>query len=82
MYKLETSVKISLCILLVGFIILLIPTKSKTELNIDAFNSDKTLVCFSTLIITNSNWKLSNDNLINNNSAGYISIKDCEVKHD
>lgn len=82
MFKLNAETKIATVVLIVLIILLLMPAKSKTELNIEAFNDNKTLICYNTLIVTNSNWKLSEDNLINNNSAGYVKIKDCKVKYE
>ena len=46
----------------------------------EAFNSGEVLVCYDTLIVTNSNWKLTDSNLINSNSAGYLDIHKCSVK--
>lgn len=45
---------------------------------IEKFNNGGVLVCHRTLIVSNSNWTLSNIHLINSNSAGYINIKNCE----
>ena len=82
MSKLTVETKIALIVLIVLIILLLMPTKSKTELNIEAFNDNKTLICYNTLIITNFNWKLSGDDLVNINSAGYVKIRECNVKHE
>jgi hypothetical protein len=82
MFKLNAETKIATVVLIVLIILLLMPTKSKTELNIEAFNDNKTLICYNTLIVTNSNWKLSEDHLINNNSAGFVKIRDCKVKYE
>lgn len=46
----------------------------------EAFNSGEVLICSDTLIVTNSNWKLTDSNLINSNSAGYLDIYKCSVK--
>ena len=64
-----------LCLILLGF--LLYNKVKKLEENISLFNSGETLVCYDTLIVTNSNWKLVDNHLINNNSAGYLSIDKC-----
>ncbi len=50
-----------------------------TEKNINAFNNNEVLVC-GTLIVSNSNWNLVNNHLINTNSAGYINIENCEAQ--
>lgn len=49
---------------------------------ISKFNNSEIIVCHNTLIISNSNWKLSGNHLINNNSAGYIEIKNCVSNND
>jgi hypothetical protein len=51
-----------------------------TQKNIIAFNNSEELICYDTLIITNSNWGLVGNHLINNNSAGYLDIRNCEVR--
>lgn len=56
--------------------------QKKQKNKVNAFNNNESLLCFDTLIVTNSNWKLYEDNLINNNSAGYIKIKNCKVIHE
>lgn len=71
-----------MCVLIISIIFSFFGFKSTVEFNKTAFNNDEVLICFNTLIVSNSNWKLSGDNLINNNSAGYIKIKDCKVKHE
>ena len=47
---------------------------------INAFNNSEELICYNTLIVTNSNWKLVGNHLINNNSAGYLDVRNCEVR--
>lgn len=47
---------------------------------INAFNNSEELICYNTLIVTNSNWKLFENHLMNNNSAGYLDIRNCEVR--
>lgn len=51
-----------------------------TQKNIIAFNNSEELICYDTLIVTNSNWKLFENHLMNNNSAGYLDIRNCEVR--
>ena len=48
----------------------------------EAFKNSEILVCYETLIVSNSNWCLSKDHLINNNSAGYVKLRDCKVKNE
>ena len=47
-----------------------------------AFKNSEVLVCNDTLIVSNSNWKLLDKHLINNNSAGYILIDNCRIKKE
>jgi hypothetical protein len=47
-----------------------------------AFKNSESLVCYDTLIVTNSNWKLVDNHLINNNFAGYLLIDNCGIKKD
>lgn len=44
------------------------------------FREDGILICHNTLIVTNNNWKLNQDKLINNNSAGYVSLENCRIQ--
>lgn len=81
-YTLE-DLKIILIITLVLFSILVISFKDKENRgkNLqEAFNSGEVLICSDTLIVTNSNWKLTDSNLINSNSAGYLDIYKCKIK--
>lgn len=48
----------------------------------EAFKNSEVLVCYETLIVSDSNWKLVDNHLINNNSAGYILIDNCKIKKD
>ena len=47
-----------------------------------AFKNSEVLVCNDTLIVSNSNWKLIDKHLINNNSAGYLLIENCKIKKE
>lgn len=47
-----------------------------------AFKNSEVLVCNDTLIVSDSNWKLLDKHLINNNSAGYLLIENCKIKKD
>lgn len=47
-----------------------------------AFKNSEVLVCYDTLIVSDSNWKLLDNRLINNNSAGYLLINKCRIKKD
>lgn len=47
-----------------------------------AFKNSEVLVCYDTLIVSDSNWKLLDNHLINNNSAGYLLIGKCRIKKD
>lgn len=68
-------VAVGLLIIVIGSII---EYKHNTSM-VDHFNNSETLVCVD-LIVTNSNWKLVGNHLVNNNVAGYINIGDCRVK--
>lgn len=48
----------------------------------EAFNNSEIIVCYESLIISNISWKLIDDNLINNNIAGYLLIDNCKIKKD
>lgn len=50
--------------------------------NIKAFKNSEVLVCYNTLIVSDANWKLADNHLINNNSAGYLSIDNCQIKKE
>lgn len=81
MKNLSKETKIASVVLLI-LLLLLITSKNTSELKEEAFKNSEILVCYETLIVSNSNWHLSGDHLINNNSAGYVKIKDCKVKHE
>lgn len=73
---------IALCCF-VGFGILLHIDKIETlEETTKAFKNSEVLVCHNTLIVSDANWKLVDDHLINNNSAGYLLIDNCEIKEN
>lgn len=75
-------------IFLFGWIVFLIAiavifsnkAESDKKANIKSFNNGEVLVCHRTLIISNSNWKITEDHFINDDSAGYINIQNCEVQ--
>lgn len=73
---------IALLSFLVGVVVFLMITGDETKLkrNIQLFNEGKLFVCDNTLIVTNSNWRLVDDHLINNNSAGYINFRKCVIE--
>lgn len=52
--------------------------KFNIDKKIKTFDEGNVLVCYGSLIVTNSNWSLSGNHLINKNSAGYINIGACE----
>lgn len=68
-----------ICMIALGFVIHIL-TNAENQRAAEHFKNGGSLVCSRTLIINNTNWKLHQDNLINNNIAGYISIYDCEIK--
>ena len=70
-------------IVAVFLVLIVIPKISEIEeAESEAFKNSEVLVCYDTLIVSDSNWKLVDRHLINNNSAGYILIDNCEIKKD
>ena len=68
--------------LLVGTLLFLMLTGDRMKLQRDTkyFNNGDIFKCHNTLIVSNSNWHLVDDHLINNNSAGYINFKNCVIE--
>ena len=54
--------------------------KMKLERDTKNFINGDVFKCHNTLIVSNSNWRLVGDHLINNNSAGYINFKNCVIE--
>ena len=80
--KLEKSMVITIVIIvLLCYIIHLNIIKYNQELQ-EAFKNSEVLVCYDTLIVSDSNWKIIENNLINNNSAGYLLLEKCKIKKD
>ena len=80
--KLEKSMVIAIVIIvLLCYIIHLNIIKYNQELQ-EAFKNSEVLVCYDTLIVSDSNWKIIENNLINNNSAGYLLLENCKIKKD
>lgn len=80
--KLEKLIMFTIVfIVLICYIIHLNVIKYNKELQ-EAFKNSEVLVCYETLIVTDSNWKLIENHLINNNSAGYLLIENCKIKKD
>ena len=74
---------ILLCFVIVSTsLIVLILLKLKIEETTKAFKNSEVLVCYDTLIVSDANWRLVDNHLINNNSAGYLSIDYCKIKKD
>ena len=73
-----------ICFVFVAISVVLILMVKTTEIEetSEAFKNSEVLVCHETLIVSDSNWKLVDRHLINNNSAGYILIDNCEIKKD
>lgn len=74
--KLVLGIIAGLLVPIIGLSIINKPTVKELT---TAFNDGKILQC-SDLIISNNNWKLAEDHLINNNSAGYLDISTCTIK--
>ena len=79
--KLEKSMVITIVFVLLCYIIYLNIIKYNQELQ-EAFKNSEVLVCYDTLIVSDSNWKIIENNLINNNSAGYLLLENCKIKKD
>lgn len=77
-------IAILICFIFVAITLVLIIMVKTTELEetTKAFKNSEVLVCYDTLIVSDSNWKLVNNRLINNNSAGYMLIQNCEIEKD
>ena len=75
---------ILICFVIVAITLVLISITKTTEIEeaSEAFKNSVVLVCYETLIVSDSNWKLVDNHLINNNSAGYILIDNCKIKKD
>ncbi len=78
--KSKNKLLIILAIFFIGMIISIFINTPKVyiEEKIEAFKNGEVLVCHKTLIVSNEDWKLNQDHLINNNSAGYVHIAHCE----
>lgn len=70
------------CLLLLALSLGLVSITKIIELEetTKAFKNSEVLVCYETLIVSDSNWKLVDRHLINNNSAGYLLIDNCKIK--
>lgn len=81
-YDMKDFKIISICavIMLVTAVLTYFDKSNSTEDKVKAFRNSEILVCFDTLVVSNSNWEISGVNIYNNNSAGYIEIKNCKVK--
>ena len=55
----------------------LLATNTRVEEIKEAFNNSEIIICHESLILSNVSWKLIDDNLINNNIAGHLDIKNC-----
>lgn len=77
-------IAILICFIFVAITLVLIIMVKTTELEetTKAFKNSEALVCYDTLIVSDSNWKLLDKHLINNNSAGYLLIENCKIKKE
>ena len=74
--KTKTRLLIIIFVVVMIFISYKLGLNKQTDLK-SIFESGETLICYDTLIVSNSNWTLMDDHLINNNSAGYLLIDKC-----
>ena len=72
----ERRLIILVCVVILVFVVIL--DKVSMEKKVKSFEEGNVLVCHGTLIVTNSNWTISDNHLINKNSAGYINIGACQ----
>lgn len=74
---------ILICFVIVASALFIVMTSKISEITetTEAFKNSEVLVCYDTLIVSNSNWKLVDNHLINN-SAGYLLINHCKIKKD
>lgn len=72
---------VTLLIIIMGGVFSYLKSGYDADELVKSFRNGEVLVCYETLIVTDSNWELSEYNLINNNSAGYLDIRNC-VKKD
>ena len=81
-YDIKDVKIVSICLLIMLITAGLTYFDSRVSIDdkVKSFKNSEILVCYETLIVTDSNWKISETNLYNNNSAGYIEIKNCKVK--
>ena len=80
MTKPTIAIIIILAFSIITIILVLIGAKEKYLHKQEAFKDGNILVCYTTLIVSNENWKLNVDVLTNNNSAGYVKLSNCKVK--
>lgn len=73
-------VSICLLIMLITGVLTYFDHNISLDDKVKSFRNSEILVCYDTLIVTDSNWKISGTNLYNHNSAGYIEIKNCKIK--
>ena len=69
--------------ILLGIVVITISLILKSMSNIDnikeTFKNDGLINCHG-LILNNQDWRLSGNNLINNNLAGYLNIEQCVIQ--
>ena len=75
---------ILICFVIVVSVLFIVMTSKISEITetTEAFKNSEVLVCHDTLIVSDSNWKIVDNHLINNNSAGYLLIDHCKIKKD
>ena len=76
------TILICFVIIAITLVVIVIVKTTELEETTKAFNDSEVLLCYDTLIVSNSNWKLVDNHLINNNSAGYLLIDNCKIKKD
>lgn len=76
------TILICFVIIVITLVVVIIVKTTELEETTKAFKNSEVLVCHNTLIVSDANWKLVDDHLINNNSAGYLLIDNCRIKQD
>lgn len=75
----KITIMFTIFIICIWFLMYYTNTTNTTTLQ-KIFKENGILICHNTLIIANSNWKLNQDKLTNNNSAGYVSLENCRIQ--
>lgn len=76
------TILICFVIIVITLVVEIIVKTTELEETTKAFKNSEVLVCYDTLIVSDANWRLVDNHLVNNNSAGYLLIDKCQIKKD